>query len=368
MKRILFRVMTTILKIAMWPFLKRDKTGELLQNQVCSYIRNSTNNYCTFKLRPKNADQLVESEIKSRTDYSKFAIVLQGLIETKDDFTYQSVLYYKKLYPGAIIIISKWDYTDEHLVDRFKVLGCEIVLSKDITPCGTGNVNYQICTTLAGIRKAKELGAVYVLKNRSDLRLYKEGALVFMKGLLDNYPVRSDNKYGLKGRIITQGGNPGQMFIPYWLQDFIYFGYTDDLLNLFDIQYSEQAIHSTPKYLKEKYDVVTGDTLREEQTPEIYITRTFLEKYEELPYSVEHFWRLIKDIFLFVDSDTIGSFWGKYNIYNMGWFQCEYDGKTNFPDAKKHIGFVDFVNIYNDEYKYEPWMETKSKDYIVFQK
>ncbi len=366
MKRFLFSIAKFFLKIALWPFLKKDMTGSLLQNMVCKYIQENTSNFCTYKLRPKNADAVVSSDIKSKSDYSEFAIVLQGLIETNNDFTYQNVLYYQKMYPDVHIIISTWDYTDEKLIERFKSIGCEIVLSKDVPVCGTGNVNYQICTSLAGIRRAKELGATYVLKNRSDLRLYRDGALNFMKGLIANYPVKTDNKYGLKGRIITQGGNPGQMFIPYWLQDFMYFGYTDDLLNLFEIKFSEQAIHSTPKYLREKYDVVTGDTLREEQTPEIYIIKSFLEKYEDLPYSVSHFWQLVREIFLFVDPDTIGSFWGKYDIYNMGWFQCEYDGKNTYPDAKKHIGFVDFVNIYNGEYEYAPWMETKSKDYIVF--
>lgn len=366
MKRFLFSIANILLKITLWPFLKKDMTGSLLQNLVCNYIQENTCNFCTYKLRPKNADAVVSSDIESRTDYGEFAIVLQGLIETSNDFTYQSVLYYQKLYPGVHIIISTWDYTDKQLIERFKTIGCEIVLSKDIPVCGMGNVNYQICTSLAGIRCAKEIGATYVLKNRCDLRLYKDGALNFMKGLLANYPVKTDNKYGLKGRIITQGGNPGQMFIPYWLQDFMYFGYTDDLLNLFEIKFSGQAIHSAPKYLRAKYDFVTGDTLREEQTPEIYITKSFLEKYEDLPYSVSHFWQLVREIFLFVDPDTIGSFWGKYNIFNMGWLQCEYDGKECFSDANRHIGFVDFVNIYNGEYKYEPWMETKSKDYIVF--
>lgn len=366
MKKVFILMANIFLKLVLWPFLKRDNTGVFLQNQVCKLIQENTSNFCTYKLRPKNADAVVTSDIKSLTNYSEFAIVLQGLIETRNDFTFQSVLYYQKLYPGAYIIVSSWDYTDEKLVERFKAIGCDVVLSKDIPICGTGNVNYQICTSLAGIRRAKELGATYVLKNRSDLRLYKDGTLNYMKGLLVNYPVKNNNIYGLKGRIITQGGNPGQMFIPYWLQDFMYFGYTDDLLNLFDIEFSKQAIHSTPKYLREKYEIVTGDTLREEQTPEIYIVKSFLEKYECLPYSVSHFWQLVKEIFLFVDPDTVGSFWGKYDIFNMGWFQCEYDGKYTFPDSKKHIGFVDFVNIYNDEYEYAPWMETKSKDYIVF--
>lgn len=366
MKSFLVMIANSFLKLAIWPFIKADNSGVLLQNVVCTYIRENTSNFCTYKMRPKYADCVEVSNIKSKTNYSQFAIVLQGLIETNYDFTYQSVLYYQKLYPGVHIIISTWEYIDKRVINRFKAVGCEIVLSKEIQVCGTGNVNYQICTSLAGIKRAKELGALYVLKNRSDLRLFRFGALNFMKSLISNYPIESNNKYGLRGRIVTQGGNPGQMFIPYWLQDFIYFGFTDDLLNLFDIKYSELMIHSTPNYLREKYNVVTGDTLREEQTPEIYIVKTFLEKYEKVPYSVSHFWQLVKDVFMFVDPDTIGSFWGKYDIYNMGWFQCEYDGKKTFSDAKKHIGFVDFVNIYSGEYKYESWMETISKDYIVF--
>lgn len=367
MKDIILKLYTLLIKILLYPLLMLDKTGKRSLNMVCDIVQEHTDNFVNYKLLPKYAETFCPSQIRSSVDYSEFAIVLQGLLEIKDDFTFQTVQFYKKMYTNIIIIISTWDYVDQEQLNRLKDIGCEIVLSKNISPCGTGNVNYQICTSFAGIKRAKEIGAKYVLKNRSDLRLYREFGLLYLKNLLDIFPV-TPNKYNQKGRIITQAANPGQMFLPYWLQDFIYFGYTDDLFHLFDIPYSAEDIHSTVNYLKSKYknNVVTGVTLKEEGTPELYIAKTYLSKYGNVPDTVEHFWKLIHDLFLIVDQEAIGSYWGKYGIRDLSNYYCEYDGTANFEDARKHVSHEDFVNIYCDGYVYEKWMEEKCKEYLVF--
>lgn len=353
-----------ILKLVLRPLLLNKSSGRAVLNYVCDIAQKHTDNYFNFKTIPKFASSYLPSEIKCASSFEDFAIVIQGLLEKKDDFTYQTVLLYKAMYPGIKIIVSTWDYEDSDQIKRYRELGCEVILSKDIEVCGMGNVNYQICTTLAGIKRAKELNTRYVLKNRSDLRLCREKAILYLKNLLDIYPV-TDATYGQKGRIITQAANPGQMFIPYWLQDFIYFGYTDDLLELFDIPYSNEQIHSTPEYLNKNFQVVTGETLKNEGTPELYIVKSYLKKKGCVDDTVKHFWQLIQSIFLVVDQEAIGSFWVKYNIRDLSQYYCEYNGKNNFEDAWRHISHEDFVNIYTGEYIYETWMEKKCREYKI---
>lgn len=363
-RKIIANVFIVIARFLMFCISRVDKTGKLVLPVLFNEYERYSENFCNFKLHPKKADYFIPSNIKTVTKPGEFAIVLQGIIETRENFTIETVKLYKKIFPGAIIIISTWDYTAKNLLDEFKILGCEIVLNKDFKPCGTGNVNYQICTSLAGIKRAKELGALYTLKNRSDLRIYKEFAFEYLKSLLTIFPVEKDNPFQLKGRIISPAGNPGQMFMPLWLQDFYYFGYTEDLINFFDIPYDSLQVNFPPKYLKEKYGKFDGEMMCTLPVPEIYITKTFIEKYMQPEMKVLNHWDLIKKYFIMVDHETLNSYWPKYKLYNLSSFYCEYDGKHNFTDPYKHINSVDFLNLYNNQYEYEDWMEGMRKKNI----
>jgi WavE lipopolysaccharide synthesis len=356
-KKFITQVLIVITRFLMFFISRVDKKGNLVLPLLFNGYERYSENFCNFKLYPKNADYFIPSNIKTVTKPGEFAIVLQGIIEIRDNFTIETVKLYKKIFPGAIIIISTWDYTDKDLLEEFKSLGCEIVLSKDFKPCGFGNVNYQICTSLAGIKRAKELGALYTLKNRSDLRIYKEFAFEYLKSLLTIFPVDKDNPFKLKGRIISPAGNSGQMFMPLWLQDFYYFGYTGDLINFFDIPYDSRQVHSAQKYLKEKYGKFDGEIMCDIPVPEIYITKTFIEKYMKADMKVINHWNLIRQYFIMVDHEALNSYWPKYKLYNLSSFYCEYDGKHNFIDPYKHISSADFLNLYNNQYEYEDWME-----------
>lgn len=231
--------------------------------------------------------------------------------------------------------------------------------------CGLGNVNYQICTSLAGLKRAKELGAEFALKNRSDLRVYREFAFEYLKSLVELNTISSSNVYGLKGRIITQAGNWGQMFNPMWLQDFLYFGYTDDLINLFDIPYDDRNIHC---YRKDNFDtkrVLTGETLAKWPASEINITKRFIQKYHNSDLSLKDWWNFLGEYCYIVDSEDLLTLWNKYGLNDLGQFYCEYDGKHNYRDPFRHISSSDFINIMNHKYIYEEWMENEKANYTI---
>lgn len=333
---------------------------------IHKHYDDNTSNYSLFKLYPKYSKGFQMSKIKTQTMCSDTAIVLQGLVETKDDITLETVRLYKKMFPLAKIIISTWDYTEKNILKLLEEEGCIIVLSSDIDICGFGNVNYQITTSLAGIQKAHELGAKYTLKSRSDLRFYRENLVDYLKSLMDVFPVSFNNSYNLKGRIISQAGGCGQLFLPNWLQDYWFFGYTEDLLNYFSIPMDDRNIHSAVKYLKGLGNQISGADLVREMPPEIYLCNAFASKYLDSENSVKQFWKDLKDCYIVVDAEAVLSLWTKYGVSDASSFYVEYDGQSNFKDAYKHISFEDWLNIYTGKYIYEEWMEIENSNYIVW--
>lgn len=156
------------------------------------------------------------------------AIIIQGPIVYDDDFTFRTVCYYSILFPESKIILSTWEEEKEHSkFERFYTLPVEIVLSSPPQEKGVLNINYQVKSTYAGILKAKELGYKYVLKTRTDFRLYADDCLSYLHTLSEMFP----SKGSAHKRITIL-----QPFldIAYYIPDYILFGDTDDMLNFWD--------------------------------------------------------------------------------------------------------------------------------------
>lgn len=374
----LFRLVYIILERAICFIFRRipfSSSKRLLQAIFNEYEMKS-DEYISYKVHYKKADFFVPSDIETKTENGELAIVIQGPIEMKDDFTIETIKLYKKLFSGAIIICSTWNDTPEDVLKKIKELDCYLIVSEFFEENGFSNINYQIKTTYEGVKKAKELGAKYVLKNRADIRVYKEFSFEYLKNLLELFPIKIDvnSPFNLKGRIITVQGSAGQMFMPYWLQDFIYFGYTEDVLNFFDIPYDHRVIKDRIKFQVEKFgSCPNGEDISKIPAPEIYLTKAFLEKYQTINYSVESSWDIIKRFFLIIDFEDLNLFWVKYQkqrnlsrlyrepgLHNLEDF---YDYKVgDSMDPYKNITFVDFVNLYMDTYKYDRPMEMIKKN------
>lgn len=288
-----------------------DRNGLHIMGPISRAYTKNLPYYSFFRLVPKEADKYPNSNIQ-QSGYEDFAIVIQGLIMTQDNFTLETIRLYKSLFPQAAIIVSTWDYTAKDIIKQFEDEGCEIVLSKDFKPSGFGNVNYQLCTSLAGVRRAKELGKKYVIKSRTDQRFNRTATLGFLKGLLDTFPVATDNNMPLKGRIITLGGS---LFLPLYFMDFFYFGYTEDIEHLFDIPYEPRNIPASQKYFGQTYGpVFSADAFYKEIPAEVYIISQFLKKYIDIEFSVKYYWEVITKYFITINFDDIGLIWSKYGL------------------------------------------------------
>lgn len=343
-----------------------DYSGNKINNIYSELFNATYDNFFNYKVRPKYSNSIVEQIINTDTKPGELAIVIQGLPELKEDFTLETIRIYKKIFPGALLIVSTWDTVSKDILELYENEGCVIVINKSFTPCGYGNVNYQICTTLAGIRRAKELGAIYTIKNRSDQRIYKPFAFEYLKSLLQILPVNHEH-VPLKGRIVTVPSGGGQMFNPFYLQDFFYFGYTDDLLKLFDIQYDNRNIASSPNYLRETYKPCSHGQMCDSLIPEVYIIKKFLEKYITINETVKESWSVTKDLFIIIDDDDLNLYWPKYNMYSIN----ERDNSCNgfcTPDSRhQQINFTNFINIKCGRFIYEEWMENSRYEINIFE-
>ena len=328
---------------------------------LSKYTEDYSDNFCRFRFVPKYSKAFIQNEIKTSSDYKSLAIVIQGPVIEKDNFTIETVKIYKKIFPGAHIIISSWKNTSLSLISILNDLGCCIVLSDEPNPMGFCHVNYQIKSSFEGIKKARELGAMYCLKNRSDLRINKRYSFEYLTSLLDLFKIKG-SEIPLKGRIVTLNATHAQMFYPFWLQDYMHFGFTEDLYKFFDIEYDKRDLPNGKFMLRGENRIRNGKDFVKSEPPEIYLTKSFLKKYIKIEdLSVFDYWESLKRYFIIIDFENLNVIWDKYGLYSMNRFMVEYNGKTEFPDYRHNITFNDFVNLYGDKIKYQEDYETFSE-------
>ena len=187
-------------------------------------------------MNPKFQDLKIElwdrRELKlSSYEVSDAAIVIQGPLEHKDNYTLTTARLYRQWYPNAPIVISTWK---NEATDIFRKSCAEIsvTLLENELPVfgGISNTNYQLESSARGVEYVKNnTSAKFVLKCRSDQRINRTKFLIYFKNLLEMYPPKGDK---LKKRILMASFDKG---LPFFGCDFLYFGTVEDLNKLFNI-------------------------------------------------------------------------------------------------------------------------------------
>ena len=205
---------------------KKDRHyADILMRDCCMSYEKETGDYCSYRKRSGSAENLiVHSGMLS--NMSDVAIVIQGPLILDNHFTLNTVKLYKRYYPGCKVIVSTWNDSNKSEIDSLKTAGADIVLNAAPGIFGLGNMNFQIVSTKGGIQCADDAGAKYILKTRSDQRIYKPHMLEYFKTLIDQFPIKQEvDSAKQKERIIAvQTTVGGGMFIPYFIADFLYFG------------------------------------------------------------------------------------------------------------------------------------------------
>jgi len=295
-------------------------------------------NYFTFNLRPKKSENVIT---KSRNlQNKKISIILQGPIEIIDNFTYETVLLYLKLFPNTDIILSTWKIDSIKLKSKFKNLleyNKNFHLIENLPPKKTGfkNINLQILTTKNAIKLAKELKCEFVLKTRTDFRIYKDNLSDFFINLLSTF--RTKNNIGnQKFRIISLNLITAKYRL-YSIGDILLFGHIDDISKYWDIDYYDKEI-------KKFNNIENGMIKNTPITGEVFLCTNYLLKIGiKLKWNLSDYWEICRDHFCIIDNDMIDGFWFKYN------YMADKQYLKNYSLVNRRcIDFSDWLNLQNN--------------------
>ena len=168
----------------------------------------------------------------SAWDDDDIAFIVQGPIRYENNFTYNMLNYYRKIYPKAYIVVSTWknEVTDSLRsdLDEIKV---DIIENDLPDKPGYGHVNYQLHSTIAGLKSAKNKNIKYAIKIRTDQIFYKPNLIKNLKNQLTLYPSTNNN---INKRLILLGHVNSYINIPYHISEYLCFGTIDAVFSFYD--------------------------------------------------------------------------------------------------------------------------------------
>jgi len=236
----------------------------------------------------------------------KFAIVMQGLMVDKDLFTVNTMEIYRKNFPDAILILSTWDVSSM-AASRMSLIDVHVIYNNRPNNSGISNINLQIVTSKSGVLKAKDMGAEYVLKTRTDQRIYHPSLYVYLFSLIDIYPLPSHIK-GQNKRLVAASLNTFKYRL-YGVSDMFLFGEIDDMTRYWNAPLDERH----PSFGQE-----SGKTLREfseYRIAEVYLSTEFLKKIgRNIDFSLKDSFSIFRDHFIVIDQSAVKLFWNKYTF------------------------------------------------------
>lgn len=292
--------------------------------------RNRKKFFITSHLRPKRASlvNIWPDRLKSQP---KYAVIIQGPIYKKDDFTLETIRLYKKFFSGTDIIVSTWDTEDSDYIKKIKDENIEVTLNAEPEIPGPSHINFQLKSTFAGVKRAEELGAEYVLKTRTDQRIYGINVLDFFYNLLKTFPPKME--YKQKERIIGVSLNTFKYRL-YDLSDMVIFGFLDDMKLFWS------AAPDNRPY-KNDANLTQGEFSRL-RICEMYLTSEFLKNIgRELKWTLEDSWQAMVDHFIVVDQQSIDLYWHKYNKHKEFRY-LKYGAILN----NREMSFLEWFNLY----------------------
>jgi hypothetical protein len=287
------------------------KLGSHLYGQATSLIERLQDVFLTTHRRPKRARNI--GNISSVSPSRRTAIAMQGPIVAADDFTCETVRLYRKMFPETCLIVSTWEDSDPALVASIRAEGADLVLSQKPAYAGESNVNLQIVSTIGGVRRAKELGVDYVLKTRSDQRIYAVNTMAYLLALVRSFPLSEPTTQ--KERLVSISLDTFK-YRPYSVSDMFLFGHIDDMLLYWDV----------PLDLRTDFPRSgTIATWTAAEICEVYFVTHFLKKVGHQPkFTIADSWDVYRKHFCIIDQQSVDLFWIKSRSKEYGGLR--YDG------------------------------------------
>ncbi len=314
---------------------KKIGNQSLIKKEKGFILDATIDNYCTFHLRPKNSNdfKLLSTENLEK----KIGILIQGNIGKNLKFFKETLNIYEKIFPNILIIISTWKNENQKEILKLEKKNIKVIFNEDPKTFSPGNSDFQLISTYNGLNVAKKEGVELCLKQRSDLRVNKNNIFSYLISLIENYPVKSNEK-NIKGRIISTSLNTLKYRL-YSLSDFILFGYTDDLLIYFEnLNYQE----SLKEYNFGKAPSFIDGTPVE---AEILLCARYIKKIDnKIKWDLDSWWESLKNYFCIIDSSALDLFWKKYD------YKFEHRFYRNYSnEISRGLEFSDWISLYHDK-------------------
>ena len=297
---------------------------------VLSFTRNSRVTHC---IRPLDSENFVATPRVATEDERLTAVIVQGPLQSKEDFTLETIKIYKKIFPLSPVIVSTWSAERKKDLDALERAGAILVLSDIPAKTGWGNIELQVLSTSSGLLLAKELGCEYVAKTRTDWRMYRPSALQCLNSLLRLYPPSDCGKQ--ENRIVASSTSTLKHRI-YGLTDIFQYGSIEDMM-----MYWEDLNHDTQGKFRntEVPEIIKGTPL----VAEIYLCARYLETIGvDLDFSLTQWWESLRNNFIVVDNAMLDAVWNKYDRK----FENRYTNSYTLrgPLAIDHLDWLRLLN------------------------
>ncbi len=299
--------------------------------------------FITSHYRPKQFERIrTWPEPDCSTDGC--AIVMQGPIATRDDFTLNTLRLYQRNMPGATLILSTWAEEDSEQLKKIADLGVTLVINEKPACPGLSNINMQIVSSGAGVRQGMAAGARWILKTRTDQRLYDANVLPFLIGVSQVFSVGGGTAQ--RKRIIGVGQG-SLKFAPYHVTDQTLFGDAIDMLAYWSPPLQDAEVMARwPDSRQSTYlNNSIGDLCRE-PTAESYLASHFLARMGRVQdWSLIDSWASYRDHFCFVDHGTTDFYWVKVQTDTLREFTRTYENISN----RQEMGFLEWMLLYSSQ-------------------
>lgn len=308
-----------------------------LKNTAHSLIRTTcvlTGDFLSYARRPIKAEDVVQTPRAVHVP-KKFAVIIQGPLKLEESFTLETVRLYKKtLLSSTQIIVSTWEDEDTNTLDELRKLGAHVVTSKKPENNGILNINYQITSVKSALALATELGSEYVIKTRTDTRMYATNVEEYLCGLLKAFPPTGgyDQKYRILGLSLNSN-----LYRMYNISDLIVFGHLSDMMKYWDVPLDprSEAPDAPNNSLREWSELRMVET---------YLTSLYLENIgRKLEWTVADSFQAFAENFIIIDEQSLDLFWYKYGYWQE-------HRKRNYKILRNDIciTFRDWLTLYTD--------------------
>lgn len=254
-------------------------------------------------------------------DTERLAVVLQGPITKEANFTVETIKFYRRIFPGTTLIVSTWDDEDADYIERLRKEGAEVLLNKKPDYAGPSNINFQITSTRTGMKRAKEIGADYVIKNRTDQRVYNPNSRKFLFNLLQAFPLT--HTYPIQKQRTVHLCFATFKYKLYHASDTFMFGTVDDLSLYFDVA----LVENKPR--------------KEIFIPEKYLFSEFLKRIGRTPKdTLQDTWETYAQHIVVADHTSLDLYWHKPKRYR------EYPEREYHRNENRLVYFSEWLNYY----------------------